>query len=377
MPGRALRPWALAVLLLAAVLPADDVGGQEWIVAPPPAREGDQRAPRIDRPAEDLLSINGALLSTLQWAARSDAARGHVFGSGSLDVTLTVRATSTMHIFVDVEGLAGQGPDERLGTLSRLNKNADDTLGEDTALRLMKLIVRESWLEDRILLSVGKLDLEDYFDRNAFAEDEATQFLNAAILTSPVLAAPEKGLGGAVRVSWGDWRYALGVSALDDIDGDYAGLPFVIAEIGRRNVFTLRGHYRLWARVSSVFEDRDRITWATGVSVDQLVTPRLGVFFRAGASRTQGERPTSWAWSAGLQFTAPWLGGNDTVGVGYSQQREADGRERVAEAYYRFVLTDWLSVIANVQWVLSGPNQVTGGEHRNLVVPGLRALVQF
>jgi hypothetical protein len=49
----------------------------------------------------------------------------------------------------------------------------------------------------------------------------------------------------------------------------------------------------------------------------------------------------------------------------------------VAEVYYRFTIADWLSVVANVQWVLSGPNQVTGGENRNLVVPGLRALLQF
>ena len=61
----------------------------------------------------------------------------------------------------------------------------------------------------------------------------------------------------------------------------------------------------------------------------------------------------------------------------HSHQQESDSRERVAEAYYRFVLADWLSVVANVQWVLSGPNQVTGGENHHLIVPGLRALLQF
>jgi hypothetical protein len=372
----AARCRLVVVLLLVVAFPAD-VGGQEWIVAPPPDAERNRRAPRIEKPPEDLFAINGAFLGTFQWVAKSDVARGSVFGAGSLDVAVTVRPTDTMRIFIDVQGLVGQGPDEKLGTLSRLNKNADDLLGRDETVRLMKLILRQSWLEDRILFSVGKLDVEDYFDRNAFAEDEGTQFLAAALLTSPMLQAPLNGPGVALRVSWADWRYGFGVHGLDDVDGDLSGLPFIIAELGRRNLFKLRGHYRWWARVSAVPDARDRVTWGTGVSIDQLVASNLGVFVRAGLSRSQGETRTSYAWSAGVQFTAPWLGGKDTAGIGYSHQQDPDARERLAEVYYRFVLADWLSVIANVQWVLSGPNQVSGGENRNLVVPGLRALLQF
>ena len=40
-------------------------------------------------------------------------------------------------------------------------------------------------------------------------------------------------------------------------------------------------------------------------------------------------------------------------------------------------LANWVFVSANVQWVVSGPNQVTGGTNRHVVVPALRALLLF
>jgi hypothetical protein len=369
------RKRLLVALLLIVALPAA-AAGQEWVTGP--GADVDRRGPQSAKPPEDLLSINATLFGALQWVAKSDVAQGKVFAAGSLDVVVTVRPTDNLRIFIDVVGLAGRGPDERLGPLSSLNKNADDSLGREHTLRLMKLILRPSWLEDRILLSVGKIDAEDYFDRNALAEDEGTQFLNAALLTSPMLQAPVNSPGGALRVSWGDWRYAFGVHALEDVDGDLSGVPFIIGEVGRRNIFPLSGHYRLWARVNSLPEDRDMVTWATGVSIDQLITSNFGVFFRAGVSRSQGESSTSHAWSVGFQLTPTWFDrGNDALGVGYSEQRQPDGRERLVEAYYRLTMAEWLSLIANVQWVVSGPNTVTGETNRNVVIPGLRAVLSF
>jgi len=373
VPGRRLLPaWLLALILPAAA------GAQEWSPPPTPRADVDQRVTRTPKPPEDFLAVNSALFGTLQWPTKSSVARGTTFASGSLDVTVTLRPAEWMRVFIDVEGLAGQGPDQRLGTLSRLNKNADDVLGKGETVRLMKLVVRTSWLDERFVVSLGKLDPEDYFDRNVLAEDEETQFLNAALISNPLLKPPPNGPGLALRFNAGDWRYALGVHGNDDVFGDLRGRPFVIGEVGHRNPFALRGHYRLWTRVSAAEDDRDRVSWATGVSFDQLITPTLGVFFRAGVSRSEGERLTSYAWSAGVQVSPTWLGRDaDTIGVGYSEQREPEGRERVVEAYYRVALTDQLSFIANVQWLPTGVNTLTGATTRNVVVPGLRALFTF
>jgi carbohydrate-selective porin OprB len=65
------------------------------------------------------------------------------------------------------------------------------------------------------------------------------------------------------------------------------------------------------------------------------------------------------------------------VGVGYSFQHEVPGEEHVAEAYYNLFLTDYLSVIGNLQWLFSGPNQVSGRTNRDVIIPGVRAVVGF
>ena len=383
------RGRLLVTLLLVVGLPAVAAGQAPLAPAPPSSSatlpsgaatrdDLERRQATIAKPTLEWFSIHGALLGTAQWIANSDAGRGSVFGAGSLDLNVIARPSNSVRFFLDVEGLAGPGPDQKLGTLSRLHNDADRLEGAETKWIVRRLFLRLSWLDERVRFSIGKLDLGDYFDRNFFAEDETTQFLDAALLSSPMLRAPPNGPGTAVRVSVADWRFAFGVSAPDDVGGDLSGLPYMIGELGHRNIFALRGHYRLWARVGSVPEDRDRVTWGAGVSIDQLVTSTLGVFLRAGLSRSQGEDLTSHAWSAGFQLTPAWLGrGKDAYGIGYSDQREPGGRERMVETYYRLALADWLFLIANVQWIVSGPNQVSGGVNRNVVVPGLRALVLF
>jgi len=156
------------------------------------------------------------------------------------------------------------------------------------------------------------------------------------------------------------------------------GLPYFIAELGRRRIFALAGHYRWWARVGSVPDRREDVTWGTGVSIDQLVLDNTGVFLRVGLSRSDGEALTSHAWSTGVQHSPDWLGRpKDLVGVGYTFQHETAGRERAAEVYYNVSLAECCQVIANVEWIFSGPNTVTGRRNRDVVVPGLRALILF
>ena len=324
------------------------------------------------------LSINGALRGGAQWNIGPDRAKDDVFGFGAFDLIVTARPTPDITLLVDVEALVGAGPDRALGTLSRLNADADRSQGADT-----KLILREAWIrlqssDASIRFNIGKLDVAHYFDRNFFAEDETRQFLNGSLTSNPMLRQPPNAPGASLRISQGDWRYAFAVHAPDDVDGDVSGLPYFIGELGHRNIFAMKGHYRWWARVGSVPERRDDVTWGTGISIDQLVAENTGVFLRAGLSRSDGESLTSHAWSTGIQHSPDWLGRpKDFVGVGYTFQHETAGRERAVEVYYNVSLAECCQLIANVEWIVSGPNQVTGRHQRDVVVPGLRALILF
>ena len=125
-------------------------------------------------------------------------------------------------------------------------------------------------------------------------------------------------------------------------------------------------------------ERRQDVTWATGFSLDQLITADTGVFVRAALSRSEGESLTSRAWSAGVQHAPAWLGrAKDLTGLGFSFQRELAGHEYMGEIYYNLSLASCCSVIANVEWILSGPNQVTGRRNRDVIIPGLRAVTVF
>jgi carbohydrate-selective porin OprB len=302
-----------------------------------------------------------------------------LYGQGAVDVTLLARPMARTTLFIDLEAIAGPGPDKELGSLSRLNADAETLGGQDE-----KLTVREIWLglsliNDRLELFGGKLDPTNYFDRNAFANDETSQFLNTALVNNPMLKQPPNGAGVAARWDAGrDVGFSIGVHAPNDLDKDLSSGPYLIGEIDYHSTRLIDGNYRLWARVSTLPEDHQRQTWGAGVSLDQRLTPQLGVFARAGFSQTEGVSRTSYAVSAGIQLASlleerP----RDRLGVGYSFQHEVPGEEHVAEAYYNLFLTDHLSVIGNLQWLFSGPNQVSGQTNRDVIIPGLRAVVGF
>jgi hypothetical protein len=330
--------------------------------------------------------VGGSARGILQQVANARKGQNDLFPSGAFDLTLLSRPMAYTTFFVDLEAIAGPGPDRVLGSLSRLNADVE-TLGVGglgVGGQDQRLAIREAWLgfrliDDRLDLFAGKLDPTNYFDRNAFANDETGQFLDAALVNNPMLKQPPNGPGLVTRWDAGrDLGFSLGVIGSREFDEALFSGPFVIGEIDYHSARLLDGNYRLWARVGRLPDDLQRQTWGMGVSLDQLLTPKLGVFARAGFSQADGVSQISSAASGGLQLRSPWLSRpRDRVGVGYSYQWEPVGAEQVAEVYYNFFLTDRLSLIGNVEWLISGPNQVTGQFNNNVVIPGLRAVVGF
>ncbi len=325
------------------------------------------------------VAVGGSARGILQQVVNAREGQNKLFGQGAVDLILLSRPMVRTTLFADLEAIGGPGPDRRLGSLSRVNADAETLGGQD-----QKLTIREAWLglrfvNDRLDLFLGKLDSTNYFDRNAFANDETTQFLNAALVNNPMLKQPPNGPGLVARWDAGrDLGFSLGAHARNDFGEDLLGGPYVIGEIDYHSTRVIDGNYRLWSRVSTLQEDGRRQTWGVGVSLDQLLTPRLGVFGRAGFSQTNRVSLTSYAASTGIRLTSPLLGRpRDRLGAGYSFQREAAGDEHLAEIYYNLFLTDHFSLIGNVQWLVSGPDQVTGNTNRDVIIPGLRAVVGF
>lgn len=340
-------------------------------------------AEKIEAAIQDIdakkVAVNGSARGILQQVANGRAGQNQLFGEGAVDLTLLYRPMVRTTLFVDFEAIAGPGPDQKLGSLSRVNSDAE-TLGAQDE----KLTVREGWLwlqfvNDRLDFFIGKLDLTNYFERNAFANDETTQFLNGALVNNPMLKQPSNGAGVVVRWDAGrDLGFSLGGQTTHDLSKDLLSEPFMIAEIDYHSTRLIEGNYRLWVRVSSLSTDHERRMYGGGVSMDQLLTPQFGVFVRAGVNQIESISRTFYAVSGGLRWTGPlWNRPRDRLGVGYSFQRDVPGDEQVTEVYYNLFLTDSLSVIGNVEWLIHGPNQVTGRTNNNVVIPGIRAVVVF
>ena len=65
-----------------------------------------------------------------------------------------------------------------------------------------QLNLREAWLRtelfgQRLALTAGRLDLTNYFDQNALANDESTQFLSDALVNNQMLGLSSNGTGAA------------------------------------------------------------------------------------------------------------------------------------------------------------------------------------
>jgi hypothetical protein len=332
------------------------------------------------------VAVGGAARANLQQVANAEEGQNQLFGEGSVDLTLLYHPMVRTTLFIDFEAIGGPGPDRKLGTLSRVNADAE-TLnavggfgGPDE-----KLTIREAWLwlkfiNDRLDFFGGQLDLTNYFDRNVFANDETTQFLNQALVNNAMLKQPVNGVGMTLRWDAGrDLGFSLGAQTTHVLEEDLLSEPFVIGEIDYHATFHMGGNYRLWARVTSrPPPNRQQQMYGAGISIDQLLTPQLGVFVRAGFNQIESISRTFFAASGGLRWTGPlWNRPRDRVGVGYNFMRDVPGDEQVMEAYYNMFFTDHLSVSGNVEWVIHGPNLVTGGVNNNVVIPGVRVVVVF
>ena len=199
------------------------------------------------------VAVNGSVRGALQQVANAKEGQNELFGQGAVDLTLLYHPMALTTLFVDLEAIAGPGPDTKLGSLSRVNADAE-TLGDQDE----KLTLCEAWLwlrfvNDRLDFFIGKLDLTNYFERNVFANDETSQFLNAALVNNPMLKQPANGAGITLRWDAGrDLGFSLGGQTSHDFVEDLLSQPFVIGEIDYHANFLIEGNYRLWARVSSL-----------------------------------------------------------------------------------------------------------------------------
>jgi len=333
------------------------------------------------------ISLSGGLVGVLHGSVGNEP-KDHADVVGRGDLVFNFKVGENTIAVIDVESTGGDGIDARIANFSALNGVAGST--GDT-VRFREAWVEHAAFKDRLILTAGKIDMSNYFDSNAVANDENGQFLAGAFVHSGVLGVPANGPGVRLEAKLAEpltfgLGYGSGDAGSDDASdsADIFDHGFAIAELGYKlKAGELEGNYRIYASVDGALPDAEiklvqKNALGFGVSLDQQVTDKLTLFARYG-QRDKDVYATTAAWSVGGQYAGMIPGRKDDVlGFAYGQIKAvaaiADSQEKLAEAYYKIKVNDQIEVSPVVQYLMN-PAGINNAD--NVVALALRTQISF
>ena len=293
------------------------------------------------------------------------------YALASADLFFAAKLAQYTSFFADVVALSGAPPDREIPSLTLLNGYTARLVNQN------ELNLREAWLRteffgQRLGITAGRLDLTNYFDRNAFSNDETTQFISDALVNNQMLGLAVNGTGVVADYDPKNaFNFKIGFQQSNPDATSLSDSIYSLAEVGyTATPFSLpEGHYRLWYRNNNGDVDSKH---AVGVSLDQKLSPFIGLFGRYG----QQQIPGDWDryWSAGFSIAKGMVFNPlDTWGIRYAQMDLAAGdKEHLTEGYYNFQLTERLRLSFTLQHVLDRQSDKFG-----YLLPGIRLQAAF
>jgi hypothetical protein len=336
---------------------------------------------KIDAALEDAashsvtLGVDAAVAT--QFAKRREGdnpADDRAYALASADLFFTAGIAQNTLFFADIVGLSGSPPDAEIPTLTLINGYTARLVAQN------ELNLREAWLRtevfgNRLALTAGRLDLTNYFDANAFANDESTQFISDALVNNQMLGLAVNGTGAAAEFDpKNGLRFKFGLQQSNTDATNLSDSMFTLSEVGYTfTPFALpEGTYRVWFRTDNSIADS--IRKGVGISLDQKLSPAVGLFARYGQSEVDLGHDRFY--SVGVGFQKGFIFNPDDMwGVGYAQMDLATGEtEKLVEGYYNFLLTEKLRLSFHLTGVLDRPET---GPNFGYVFPGVRLQAAF
>jgi hypothetical protein len=297
-----------------------------------------------------------------------------------------------VHLYLDV----GQG-DLVTNNLPKTvsGPNADLEFNEDL-IHLAEAWYQHSFFQDKVILTVGKLDPFGFFDTNSLANDENTQFF-ADIFVNNLMAefgGDNNNFGPGIVATYSPTQWVNFSLGFFGGEGDFDQVfeePFGIFEIGLKPKFGKRaGNYRFYTWINDSFHkkiqrptDDRKGNFGFGFSLDQEITDKIATFSRFGIQNKEVS-PFDLSWSIGLQINGSFfqrpkdiLGiafGMSHPGRDFKRSTHLNDPEKYFEAYYRLVVTDFLSISPDIQYVT---NPGGDSEADDFFLWGLRTRVDF
>ena len=295
------------------------------------------------------------------------------YALASADLFFAAKLAQYTSFFADVVALSGAPPDREIPSLTLLN-GYTARLGNQNELNLREAWLRTEFFGQRLGLTAGRLDLTNYFDRNAAANDETTQFISDALVNNQMLGLAVNGTGAVAEFDpKNGFSFRVGAQQSNPDATSLSDSIYSLAEAGYTlTPFSLpEGHYRVWFRANNGDMDSKR---AVGLSLDQKLTPVVTFFGRYGTQQLPGDRDHYM--SAGLSFSNGLVFNPlDMWGLGYARMDLASGdKEHLTEGYYNLRLTDRLRLSFSLQHVLDAPGDDSTFGY---ILPGVRLQASF
>jgi len=355
-------------------------------------RERVYRRQTINEKIEDALSGEAAsrvqvgvdAAITMQYSTQDKGSDGEADGEfyqlASTDLYFTAELAKNTIFYADIVGLSGTTPGNEIGGLTDINGYTARLRENDDQLNDLSL--REAWLmtelfDQQLALTVGRIDLTSFFDSNAVANDETSQFLSDALVNNPMLGLSENGAGMAgVYDPKNGVTVKLGYQQSDSTATNLSDSLFQMAEVGYQfNPFgTGVGNYRAWYRTDN--SDDGGTLGAYGFSLDQKVSAGITLFARYGEAETPAGEDEDEFFSGGVQFS-DGLGFNpsDIWGLGFANTILGnDDEETLFEGYYTLSLAERLALSFHLTYVEEEPD---GAEDFSYLVPGFRLQASY
>ncbi len=304
-----------------------------------------------------------------QTSGRSTSFDDHAYGLAAADIYFSAQVARNTLFFANLVGFSGSTPDEELLDRPLALNGYGARLDDPDEVNLREALIETSFREESLTLTLGRIDLTNYFDTNAAANDEKSQFLADPLVNNPALGLSSNGTGATI--AWDtkeSLSFRIGAQQSAESATNLSDSVFSVAEIAYlARPFSLpEGNYRVWYRLdNSADETRDGF----GLSFDQKLNSALTLFTRYG--RSEADEGKDDFWSVGFQLrTAFVLNPGDVWGVGYANADLGDGgRQRLTEIYYNLQLAARLGLSFHVQYTSEA---LEGQRDASYFVPGLR-----
>lgn len=237
--------------------------------------------------------------------------------------------------------------------------------------------------------SFGIIDSTAYLDKNEYANDENTQFLNEVFVNNTLLNLPSYDLGGVLELTWKDLSLKglyMASKTQDWVSPDNTrGYGYYALELEWKwkDPFGDGNCRLLGYRTTKDFPSWDNLGAESlkgwGISFDHALGELFGVFLRTGWQDDNAQITHKKLYSGGINISGKaWGREKDNLGIGYAfldgSSRGSLASTNAIEGYARFKITDFSHITFDVQYLRDkylDSSKVDG------MIYGVRFVVEF